>query len=118
VSIHYSRISFPNPGVPLGWAFCFYFILRGLRTRRPNDFVWAGLAAGFSMYAHYSTRLLPFVVLAFFGYMLLFHFKVFREHGGHYFDAWRGRAALAMATTRLVPGAAVGRERDVSHLAG
>ena len=84
VSIHYSRISFPNPGVPLGWAFCFYFILRGLRTRRPNDFVWAGLAAGFSMYSHYSTRLLPYVVLAFFGYMLLFHFKVFREHIGHF----------------------------------
>jgi len=84
VSIHYSRISFPNPGVPLGWAFCFYFILRGLRTRRPNDFVWAGLSAGFVMYAHYSTRLLPYLVLAFLGYLLLFHFRVFREHIVHF----------------------------------
>ncbi len=84
VFVHYSRVSMPNVGPPLWWATCFFFLLRGLRSRRPGDFVWAGLAAGTSMYTFYSTRTLPFLLLAFSLYLLVFQFRVFRERLGHF----------------------------------
>ena len=82
--IHYSRVSILNITTPFWWAVCFYFLLRGLRSRRPGDFVWAGLAAGTSMYTYYGTRLLPYLLLAFFGYLILFHSRAARERLGHF----------------------------------
>jgi hypothetical protein len=82
--IHYSRVSIINITTPFWWALCFYFLLRGLRSRRPGDFVWAGLMAGTSMYTYYGTRLLPYLLLAFFGYLILFHYRASRERLGHY----------------------------------
>jgi hypothetical protein len=84
VMVHYSRNTLPNIGDALWWAGCFYFLLRGLRSRRPSDFAMAGLLAGTSMYTYYATRLLPFVLAAFIAYMALFHFKAFREQIGHF----------------------------------
>ncbi|HEX8598916.1 MAG TPA: glycosyltransferase family 39 protein [Chloroflexia bacterium] len=84
VAVHYSRNTLPNIGTALWWGVCFYFLLRGLRTRRPGDFVWAGLAAGTSMYTYYATRLLPYVLVAFLLYMLVFHFRATRERLGHF----------------------------------
>jgi hypothetical protein len=88
--IHYSRVSIINITTPFWWAICFYFLLRGLRSRRPGDFVWAGLAAGTSMYTYYGTRLLPYLLLAFFGYLILFHFRAARERLGHFALVWIG----------------------------
>jgi hypothetical protein len=88
--IHYSRVSIINITTPFWWAICFYFLLRGLRSRRPGDFVWAGLAAGTSMYTYYGTRLLPYLLLAFFGYLILFHFRAARERMGHFALVWIG----------------------------
>ncbi|MGI8586390.1 MAG: ArnT family glycosyltransferase [Chloroflexia bacterium] len=82
-AVHYSRISILNMTTAFWWAACFYFLLRGLRSRRPGDFVWAGLAAGTSMYTYYGTRLLPYLLLAFAAYLLLFHFRATRERLGH-----------------------------------
>ena len=82
--IHYSRVSIINVTTPFWWAVCFYFLLRGLRSRRPGDFVWAGLAAGTSMYTYYGARLLPYLLLVFFGYLILFHYRASRERLGHF----------------------------------
>ena len=84
VAIHYSRISIINMTAPLAWTVCFYFLLRGLRSRRPGDFAWSGLAAGLGMYTYFGTRLLPYLLLAFAGYVALFHFRHFREQAGHF----------------------------------
>jgi hypothetical protein len=82
--VHYSRVSIINVTTPLAWAVCFYFLLKGLRSRRPGDFVWAGLAAGLSMYTYYGTRLLPYLLLIFLAYLLVFHFRAARERLGHF----------------------------------
>jgi hypothetical protein len=82
--VHYSRVSIINVTTPLAWAVCFYFLVKGLRSRRPGDFVWAGLAAGLSMYTYYGTRLLPYLLLVFLAYLLIFHFKASRERLGHF----------------------------------
>ncbi len=81
--VHYSRTSIINITTPFFWAICFYFLLRGLRSRRPGDFVWGGIAAGLSMYTYYGTRLLPYVLALFFAYLLVFHFRAFRERIAH-----------------------------------
>jgi hypothetical protein len=83
-AIHYSRVSILNITTAFWWAVCFYFLLRGLRSRRPGDFVWAGLAAGTSMYTYYGTRLLPYLLLAFAGYLLVCHWRAARERVGHF----------------------------------
>jgi hypothetical protein len=82
--VHYSRVSIINVTTPLVWAVCFYFLLRGLRSRRPGDFVMSGLAAGLSMYTYYGTRLLPYLLVVFLAYLLIFHFKSAREQLGHF----------------------------------
>ena len=78
VYVHYSRISIINVTTAFWWAWCFYFLLRGLRNKRPLEFVAAGLFAGTSMYTYYGTRLLPYVILAFLVYLSVFHTAAFR----------------------------------------
>lgn len=84
VLINYSRTSLPNIGTTLWWTVCFYFLLRGLRSRRPSDFMWAGVAAGLSQFTHYATRLLPLLLFAYLVYLLIFHFKQTRGLLGHF----------------------------------
>src|SRR5206468_2452533 len=84
VYIHYSRISIINVTTALVWAICFYFLVKGFQSRRPGDFVWAGLSAGLSMYTYYGTRLLPYLLVAFFVYMVAFHLRATRERLGHF----------------------------------
>jgi 4-amino-4-deoxy-L-arabinose transferase-like glycosyltransferase len=72
-SIHYSRVTLNNIATPFFWAVCFFFLLRGLRTRRPLDWVLAGLAGGLGEYTYYGHRLLPFVIGALLVYLLVVH---------------------------------------------
>ncbi len=122
--IQHTRMTNNNISTTIFWTFCFYFLLRGLRSRKPGDFVWAGLFAGTSMYTYYGTRLLPYVLLAFLGYMIVFHFRAFRERIGHfalvvvgfvvgfgpliaYFtrnpDKWAGRGIYEMIIPPTIP---------------
>ena len=75
VHVHYSRVTINNIVTPFFWAVCFFFLLRGLRTRRPLDWVLAGLAAGLSEHFYYGTRLLSILLLAFGVYLLGVHWR-------------------------------------------
>ena len=79
-NIHYSRLALNNITTQFFWAICFCFLLRGLRSHRPSGWTLAGLSAGLSEYFYYGTRLLPFVLLFFFIYVLAVHWKHAREH--------------------------------------
>jgi len=72
-NVHYSRMALNNITTPFFWAVCFFFLLRGLRTGRPVDWTLAGLAAGVSEHFYYGTRLLPFILVSFVVYLLVFH---------------------------------------------
>ncbi len=80
--LHHSRQSSNNIATGFWWTFCFYFLLKGLRTRRPADFVWAGLFAGTSQYTYYGTRLLPYLLVVFAVYLAIVHFRAFKERIG------------------------------------
>jgi hypothetical protein len=62
-----------NITTPFFWAVCFFFLTRGLRSRKPADWTLAGLAAGISEHFYYGTRLLPFILVSFVVYLLVFH---------------------------------------------
>jgi 4-amino-4-deoxy-L-arabinose transferase-like glycosyltransferase len=124
VAVHYSRVSIVNMTTPFFWAVCFYYLLKGLQSRRPSDFAWAGLAAGLSMYSYYGTRLLPYLLVAFLVYLVVFHFREARALAGHlalvgvgfvvgfgpllaYFishpEMWAGRGLTRMNVPPVIP---------------
>jgi 4-amino-4-deoxy-L-arabinose transferase-like glycosyltransferase len=80
VNLHYSRMALNNITTPFFWAVCFFFLFRGLRTRRPIDWTLAGLAAGLSEHFYYGTRLLPFLLVSFVVYLLVVHWVETRRY--------------------------------------
>ncbi|MEW5868774.1 MAG: glycosyltransferase family 39 protein [Chloroflexota bacterium] len=48
-----------------------YFLLRGLRTGRRNDFIWTGISLGLGFYGYSADRILPLVILLALGLFLL-----------------------------------------------
>jgi hypothetical protein len=81
-NMHYSRMALNNITTPFFWAVCFFFIMRGLRRRRPTDWTLAGVAAGVSEHFYYGTRLLSFILIAFVVYLLVVHWSAARRYLG------------------------------------
>jgi hypothetical protein len=79
-NVHYSRMALNNITTPFFWTVCFFFLMRGLRSRRPTDWTLAGLAAGLSEHFYYGTRLLPFILAAFVTYLLVIHWRRARHY--------------------------------------
>jgi 4-amino-4-deoxy-L-arabinose transferase-like glycosyltransferase len=79
-NVHYSRMALNNITTPFFWTACFFFLMRGLRSRRPTDWTLAGLAAGVSEHFYYGTRLLPFILIAFVVYLLAVHWSEARRY--------------------------------------
>src|SRR5438067_5029977 len=79
-NVHYSRMALNNITTPFFWTLCFFFLMRGLRRRRPTDWTLAGLAAGVSEHFYYVTRLLPFILVAFVAYLLVVHWRRARQY--------------------------------------
>jgi 4-amino-4-deoxy-L-arabinose transferase-like glycosyltransferase len=79
-NVHYSRLAINNITTQFFWAMCFFFALRGLRSHRPLDWMLTGLSAGLSEYFYYGTRLLPFILLVFIGYLLAVHRQQARSY--------------------------------------
>ena len=79
-NVHYSRMALNNITTAFFWTVCFFFLMRGLRSRRPTDWTLAGLAAGVSEHFYYGTRLLPFILVAFVAYLVVVHWR----HARHY----------------------------------
>jgi len=82
-NVHYSRIALNNITTSFFWALCFFFILCGLRNRRPVHWTLGGLAAGLSEHFYYGTRLLPFILLGFVLYLFAVHWREARCYIQH-----------------------------------
>lgn len=66
-----SRIGLRFPLYPLFVAPVLYFLIRGLRRSRWNDFILAGLFLGLGLHGYSPIRFLPFVVTAAIGLYLI-----------------------------------------------
>ena len=65
VAIHFSRQEFSNITTPLFLVTGFFFLFRGLRNRRTDQFRAGRLRLMLSMYFYLGGRLTPFLVVAF-----------------------------------------------------
>ncbi len=68
----------------------FYFLFRGLRSRKWWDFAVSGLFMGAGMYLYYASRLVPFIIIAFMLCAAIADRTFLRTH-------WRGIGALWVA---------------------
>ncbi|MGH2442804.1 MAG: glycosyltransferase family 39 protein, partial [Chloroflexota bacterium] len=68
-SLLFSRQEFSNVTVPPMQAATFYFLVRGLRTRRHLDFAIAGLISGFAIYYFAGGRLIAPIAVLFLVYL-------------------------------------------------
>ncbi len=66
-----SRIGLRFPLYPLFVAPALYYLIRGLRTSRRNDFILSGLALGIGLHGYTPIRILPLVILVAVGLYLL-----------------------------------------------
>ncbi len=75
----FSRQEYSNVTTPTFMTVAFYFLLRGLRTRRQLHFVLGGFAAGLSLYFFAGGRLVAPVAVALFVYLAVRH-RAFLPH--------------------------------------
>jgi 4-amino-4-deoxy-L-arabinose transferase-like glycosyltransferase len=68
----------------------FYFLFRGLRSKKWWDFAACGLFMGIGLYLYYASRLVPFIVLGFLFCACISNRGLLREH-------WRGMTILWLA---------------------
>ncbi|MCD4673361.1 MAG: glycosyltransferase family 39 protein [Anaerolineaceae bacterium] len=66
-----SRVALRFALYPLFTAPTLYYLIRGLKRSRWNDFLLAGLALGLGMHGYSPMRIVPLVILAAFGLYLL-----------------------------------------------
>ncbi|HNR96238.1 MAG TPA: glycosyltransferase family 39 protein [Anaerolineae bacterium] len=67
-----SRIGWRIVLMPFWTTTVLWLLLRALRTGRRNDYIWTGLALGAGLYGYMSFRIMPFLVIVFFGIKWLF----------------------------------------------
>ena len=66
-----SRVGLRFPLYPLFVAPALYYLMRGLRSSRRNDFILSGLALGIGLHGYTPIRILPLVILVAVGVYLL-----------------------------------------------
>jgi hypothetical protein len=66
-----SRVGLRFPLYPLFVAPALYYLIRGLRTSKRNDFILAGVALGIGLHGYTPIRILPFLILIGVGVYLL-----------------------------------------------
>jgi sugar lactone lactonase YvrE len=72
VAFHFTRVEFSNITWPVSLVFGFYFLTRGLKTKRTLDFILSAYSFMFlSLYFYNGGRLTPFLVAAVLGYLFL-----------------------------------------------
>lgn len=65
-SINFSRIGFRAVMVPLLLTWAFYFLFRGLRTKKYSAFIFAGLVFGLGVHTYIAFRVSPLVLVVLF----------------------------------------------------
>lgn len=74
-AINFSRIGFRAIMVPFILSFAFYFLFKGLRTKKIHDFVIAGLIYGLGLHTYIAFRVSPLVLI-----VLLASLIITRKH--------------------------------------
>jgi 4-amino-4-deoxy-L-arabinose transferase-like glycosyltransferase len=82
-AINFSRIGFRAIMVPCILTFAFYFLIKGLRTRKIHDFLIAGLIYGLGVHTYIAFRVSPLVLVAVFISLLITRKNFIKEYWKH-----------------------------------
>lgn len=82
-AINFSRIGFRAIMVPFLLSFAFYFLFKGLRTRKLHDFIVAGLIYGLGVHTYIAFRVSPLVLVALFISLLITRKNFLAEYWKH-----------------------------------
>ncbi len=88
-----ARIGLRFPLYPLFAAPTLYFLVKGLKYRNRNDFIWAGIFLGLGLHGYSPARLVPVVVVA---AVLIYLFH--RQSSGNRREAVVGLILLAVTS--------------------
>jgi hypothetical protein len=69
--------------VPFILSFAFYFLFKGLRTRKLHDFIIAGLIYGLGVHTYIAFRVSPLILVALFVSLLITRKNFFKEYWKH-----------------------------------
>lgn len=88
-----SRIGLRFPLYPLFAAPTLYFLIRGLKHRRRNDFIWSGIFLGLGLHGYSPSRLVPLVVVT-----AVVLYILHRQSEGNRRQTWVALALLALTS--------------------
>lgn len=63
--IAYSRLALSTIWTPLFMVLIFYFFIKGIKTKKIQDFLLTGLFLGISLYFYHSVKVIPVILLVF-----------------------------------------------------
>jgi len=89
--VNYSRIAFEAILHPLLQLLAFYFLFRGLHSRKLRHFFLSGLCLGVGLYTYISFRLVPFVIVVFLFYKVVSQRSFIKDY-------WAGVLLLFLTT--------------------
>lgn len=82
-AINFSRIGFRAIMTSLLLSFSFYFLFRGLRTRRLADFLWGGLIFGIGLHTYVAFRVAPLILVILLPALILSYENFLRRYWKH-----------------------------------
>ncbi|MBN1145628.1 MAG: glycosyltransferase family 39 protein [Anaerolineales bacterium] len=88
-----SRVGLRLPFYVLFTAATLYFLLRGIRASRQNDFIFAGVSLGLGFYGYSADRILPLLVVVAVGLYLVHVQSTYRRQ-----HTWVSTLALALVS--------------------
>jgi 4-amino-4-deoxy-L-arabinose transferase-like glycosyltransferase len=89
-AINFSRIGFRAIMVPFLLSFAFYFLFKGLRTKKLHDFIIAGLVYGLGVHTYIAFRVSPLVLVVLFIALIITRKNFLKEY-------WKHTAVFAVA---------------------
>lgn len=79
-SVNFSRIAFRAIMVPFILVFTFYFLFRGIRTKKFYDFIFSGLIFGIGLHTYIAFRLAPAILIALLAALIIAKKNFLKEH--------------------------------------
>lgn len=79
-AINFSRIAFRAVLMPAVMVFSFYFLMRGLRTRKWIDFAAGGFIFGLGLHTYIAFRIAPLILIVMFVAFILSRERFLREY--------------------------------------
>jgi 4-amino-4-deoxy-L-arabinose transferase-like glycosyltransferase len=82
-TINFSRIGFRAIMTSFLISFAFFFLFKGLRTRRYREFALAGLCVGLGLHTYIAFRLTPLVLVALIPFLMLSYENFLKRYWKH-----------------------------------